>query len=93
MVAVSNNNLVDDDDLPMFSYRFILGSVRRTHHRDMSGGCLATSPRNVSELYDTTYHNGRRAFDIPDATSLENSDTQITKDHVDRDICFGWCVS
>lgn len=38
VVAVSNNNLVGDDDLPMFSYRFILGIVRRTHPRDMSEG-------------------------------------------------------
>ena len=71
----------------MFAYRQILGTrslqrVKRT----------AFSPY-VHGLYDTTYHNRRRAFDITDATSLESSVEQVTKGHVNWDICIGDSVS
>ena len=50
-------------------------------------------PPKVYRLYDTTYRDRRRAFDIPDATGLETSDAQITKGHVGRGICSGCWVS
>ena len=54
---------------------------------------MLTSLQYVHGLYDTTYHNRRRAFDVPDAASLETSDAQITEDYVDRDICYRYYVS
>ena len=68
MVTDSNKGLAVHDDLPMFPYRFVLGTP------GLPRGRVKSSLRYLYRLYDTTYRDRRRAFDLPNATSLETSD-------------------
>ena len=74
MVADSNKGLAIHNDLPMFSYRFLLGMglQQRAYTPEMQWGRPRISRSSVYS--DTTHRDRRHAFDLPDATSLETSD-------------------
>lgn len=69
---ISYKDLVTHNNLPMFSYRWILGTVQRT---EMQGVRRTRLPPYVYGLYGSAYCDRRCALDISDATSLETSES------------------